>query len=148
MIRYQFILLGTLLFAFVSLDGQTSSKVIPKSSKWKLIEYLKADGTMVANDSQPSYANKNGTKFITLDFVTDTTFSFKTFTNDGGGKVYYNNSSNSIIIKCKTMTKVGEYPWGKLFLKTMPLVTNFKITDTDLKLLYDNGTKYIHFVKN
>jgi hypothetical protein len=109
-----------------------------EGTKWKLSEFVEvSEGTTKIPEPQSGQC-------YWVFFDSDTTFSGKTSTNAVQGIYRINPPASAIYIDNIGGTEINELFDGKLYVERLLSVSFFKLTETSLKLFY-NETDYLLF---
>jgi hypothetical protein len=123
---------------------QTNYVAIMQSHTWKLVGYMNANGSVIAQE--PS-ADTPAITFIS--FTNDSVCDAHMLVNEAFNHYYANNSNGSISFKLGGSTDDLGTPsamqWDSLFVATITLVKSFSVNNTNLKLIYTGGN-YMYFV--
>jgi hypothetical protein len=112
------------------------------NTSWKLAGFMNvAAGTLT--EAEP----KDCEECFTLSFETDSTFTGKSSTNELYGEYALDYQTSTIQIINLGGTKIGETPDGYKYMDSLRAIHSFSITETALKLYYNNGKEYLLYVK-
>ncbi len=110
------------------------------NSSWKLVAYHDQKSGVV--DSEPSDIRRS----IEINFGEISKWSGHTVTNKVSGN-FEISENNQIRISDFRGTKMGEPNWGRMFWEAFPDVTSYKLEKKKLFLFYDDGKKFLEFVR-
>lgn len=110
------------------------------NTSWKLVAYH--DHKTGSVEIEPTAIKRS----IQINFDEISKWNGHTPSNKISGS-FEISENNEIRIVDFRGTKMGEPHWGRLFWESFPSVTTYKLEKKKLILFYDEGKKYLEFVK-
>lgn len=111
-----------------------------KSTTWKLLGFANL------SDSTFRFAKPRNDFSYKLRFVTDSTFTGTSSTNEIVGEYSYNMNIGTIDVIRIGGTKINEIYDGWLYWESIKLVETYSITEYGLHLYFHSGNQYLLYI--